>query len=151
MESFPQDNKKSVWKAVALFGRFFVSQILGIAAALVVVFLEAGILRWMIVSMPPDRMEKARALALSGFSTTPWYVGPVLYFLIFAAALSAAAICQYLFLWASPSWRETVYYRNRKEPPRNIREGVGKRWTLFCWMLPIAFALAPVFLWWVSR
>jgi ribosome small subunit-dependent GTPase A len=94
---------------------------------------------------------KSQALTLSGFSTHPWYVGPVLYFLIFAAALSVAAICQYLFLWASPSWRETVYCRNRMEPPRNIREGVGKRWTLFCWMLPIAFVLAPVFLWWAAR
>jgi hypothetical protein len=44
-----------------------------------------------------------------------------------------------------------VYNRNRPVPPKNIREAVGARWTVFCWILPISIVTAPAFLWWVVR
>jgi hypothetical protein len=147
----PSQQQKPVVSVKALAGRFFLSQILGLGTALVVFFLEMGFLRFVIGSMPPEQMQRAKALALSGLVTHPWYVGPVLYLSLILSALSAAVLCQYLFLWSTPYWRQVVYNRHRATPPKTIREAVGARWTFFAVLLPVSIVAAPLFMWWVTR
>lgn len=146
----PQQTRPTVG-AGALVVRLLLSQVVGLGAAFAVFLLELGVIRFLITSLPPEQMQRAKDLALFTWPSHPAYAGPVLYVLLLGAALSAAMICQSLFLWHSPAWREGVYNRHRQTPVKTIREAVGIRWTVFTWLLPFSLVAAPWFLWYASK
>jgi hypothetical protein len=151
MEPMKQDGKQNLLLAGALFGRFLLSQVVGICTALGVFFLEAGILKCVVGWMASPQQAKAQEILQSGLSTHTWFVGPWLYVCIITASISAGLISQNLFLWYSPRWREAVFNRSRSVPPRNVSEAVGKRWTISCWLLPLSALVSVAWLWWAAQ